>query len=54
MRDLKKIYDATRSMETAKVKLYDAIREARRDGASLRDIAVAADMSYETVRRICQ
>lgn len=37
----------------AKQGLDIQIREARKDGHSLRAIAEAADLSYETVRRIC-
>lgn len=37
----------------AREDLEDAIRAAKEDGHSLREIAWAANMSYETVRRIC-
>jgi hypothetical protein len=37
----------------AKASLDIQIRQARQQGHSLREIAEAAKMSYETVRRIC-
>lgn len=35
-------------------KLHAEIRAAKKDGQSLRAIADDAQMSYETVRRICE
>jgi hypothetical protein len=46
------IVRAAAKAENAQVVLYDAIRLARAKGHSLREIAKAADMSHEQIRRI--
>ncbi len=52
--DLAGVYRACRSLNKAELKLREEIKRARLAGATLRDIAAGADMSYETVRRICE
>ncbi len=52
MSDLKKVERAAAKAAVSREELEAAIREAREAGASLRDVAKAAGMSYETVRRI--
>lgn len=51
MDDLRMLASAFRDLHTARDTL---IREARKQGHSLRAIADAAGLSYETVRRICE
>ena len=53
-RDLQKVKRAAARAAVSREALKAAIREARAQGASLRDVAKAAGMSYETVRRIAQ
>jgi len=50
--DLEKVKQAAAKAAVSREELEAAIREARGQGASLRDVAKAAGMSYETVRRI--
>ncbi len=52
VRSLNKVERAAKNVWVWRRALEDAIREARAQGASLRDVAKAAGMSYETVRRI--
>lgn len=50
--DLLPVKHAALDLALANIRLQEAIRAARHDGASLREIAMAAGVSYETVRRI--
>ena len=51
---LRRVQRAAAKAAVAREALEAAIREAHKDGATLRAIGDAAGMSYETVRRICQ
>jgi DNA-directed RNA polymerase specialized sigma24 family protein len=46
------VQESAHDLQVATDGLHEDIREARRLGASLREIAEAAGVSYETVRRI--
>ncbi len=52
MKELANVKQAAAEAAVSRKTLEAAIREARAQGASLRDVAKAAGMSYETVRRI--
>ncbi len=52
MTELQKVEQAAAKAAVSRETLEVAIREARKAGVSLRDVAKAAGMSYETVRRI--
>ncbi len=49
-----RVRTAAHKAAVARTRLHVEIREAREQGRPLREIAKAADMSYETVRRICE
>jgi len=48
----KAVEAAAQQSRQARADLEDAIRAARKEGASLREIAAAAGLSHEIVRRI--
>lgn len=50
--DLARITRASRSVDGARQRLHDAVKEASGQGASLRQLAGAAGCSVEQVRRI--
>ncbi len=52
MNELREVERAAAKAAVSREALEAAIREARAQGASLRDIAKAASMSHETARRI--
>ncbi len=52
MTELREVERAAAKAAVSRETLEAAIREARSQGATLRDVAKAAGMSYETVRRI--
>jgi DNA-binding NarL/FixJ family response regulator len=51
---LKLVRHAARTADVATSKRDAAIREARRAGASLRDIAIESGLSHMTVKRIIE
>lgn len=53
-RELAAVQQAAKNADDAQKKLELVIRRASRAGASLREIAEVAGMSYESVRRILQ
>ncbi len=53
MTELEKVKRAAAEAAVSRETLEAAMQQAHREGASLRDIAKAAGLSHETVRRIC-
>ncbi len=53
MSELREVERAAAKAAVSREALEAAMKQAHREGASLRDIAKAAGMSHETVRRIC-
>lgn len=53
-RDLRALSEASLQAENALELRDKLIRQYRKEGYSLREIASAVALSYETVRRICQ
>lgn len=51
---LKKVRTAVRRVETARVKLRDAIHAANKSGESVRDIAHWADLSSSRVQQLLE
>ncbi len=53
MSELRKVERAAAEAAVSRETLEAAMKQAHAEGASLRDVAKAAGMSHETVRRIC-
>ena len=52
--NLPKLREAAKMASLAQDNLHWHIREGRAEGISLRELASAAGLSHETVRRICE
>jgi len=52
MPDLRKVREARGIMVTARAQLHATVRDAHTAGASLREIAEAAGLSHETIRKL--